>query len=62
MRRVRKLVALLLSLAMVLAMSGMAMAATVPTPGPLSDGEVGGFYPGNVDNPQVQAKSVYIQK
>ena len=56
MRRVRKLVALLLSLAMVLAMSGMAMAAT------LTDGEVGGFAPDHVDNPQVQDKSVIIQK
>lgn len=60
MRRVRKLVALLLSLAMVLAMSGMAMAAAAPTT--LTDGEVGGFDPGNVDNPQVQTKSVNIKK
>lgn len=56
MRRVRKLVALLLSLAMVLAMSGMAMAATS-----LSGGEVGGFE--NPDEPKDNiTKAVSIQK
>lgn len=56
MRRVRKLVALLLSLAMVLAMSGMAMAAT------LTDGEVGGSTTFATDNPQTQDKSINIKK
>ncbi len=58
MRRVRKLVALLLSLAMVLAMSGVAMATSGPAT--LSGGEVGGYT--SPDSPTVQDKSVIIQK
>lgn len=58
MRRVRKLVALLLSLAMVLAMSGVAMATSGPAT--LSGGEVGGFT--TKDTPVAQGKSVNIQK
>ncbi len=57
MRRVRKLVALLLSLAMVLAMSGMAMAAAT-----LNGGEVGGSSTFATDNPQTQSKSINIKK
>ena len=59
MRRVRKLVALLLSLAMVLAMSGMAMAAT---PVDLSDGEAGGSATFAKDNPTSQGKQINLKK
>ena len=57
MRRVRKLVALLLSLAMVLAMSGVAMASS---PVDLNGGEAGGFTA--KDTPNLDNKVVNIAK
>lgn len=59
MRRVRKLVALLLSLAMVLAMSGIAMAAA---PVVLTDGEAGGSNTFAKDNPTSQGKQINLKK
>lgn len=57
MKRLKKISALVLAVMMV-AVMGLAYAESTA----LSSGEVGGFYSGNVDNPQVQNKSVIIQK
>ncbi len=57
MKRLKIISALVLAVMMV-AVMGLAYAESTA----LSSGEVGGFYSGNVDNPQVQNKSVIIQK